>query len=47
MRGPWWVGVIVGVGIGVVGIVTGRLVLLAACALVIVVSFGRYLIVGR
>jgi hypothetical protein len=47
VRGPWWVGVIVGIGIGVVGVVSGRLVLLAVCALVIVVSFGRFLLVGR
>lgn len=47
MRGPWWVGVILGIVIGVAGIVTGKLPIVAASALVIVVSFGRYLLVGR
>ncbi len=46
-RGPWWLGVIIGVVIGIIGLATGRFPLEAAAVLVIVISVGRFLLVGR
>ncbi len=47
VRGPWWLGAIVGLVILVAGIVFGRLPLVGAGGLILVVSAGRAILVGR
>ena len=46
-RGPWWLGAVIGIVLLAAGIAVGRLALEAGGVLVIVVSVGRYLLLGR
>ena len=47
LRGPWWLGAILGLIILVVGIALGRLPLVGAGGLILVISGGRFLLLGR
>lgn len=47
LRGPWWLGAIVGVIILAVGVAIGRMPLIGAGGLILVISGGRFLLVGR
>ncbi len=47
LRGPWWLGAAIGLIVLVVGVVGGRLPLVGAGALVLLISGGRGLLLGR
>lgn len=46
LKGPWWLGAIVGLVIAIVGIVFGKVPLVGAGGLVLVISGGRA-VLGR
>ena len=47
LRGPWWLGATIGAIVLVVGIVVGTLPLVGAGGLILLISGGRGLLVGR
>ena len=47
LRGPWWLGAIVGLVVLVVGLMFGRVPLVGAGALILVISGGRAVLLGR
>ena len=47
LRGPWWLGATIGLIVLVVGIVGGRLPLVGAGGLILLISGGRGLLLGR
>jgi hypothetical protein len=47
LRGPWWLGATIGAIVLIVGIVIGTLPLAGAGGLILLISGGRGLLVGR
>ncbi len=47
LRGPWWLGAIIGIVVLALGIALGRVPLTGAGGLILVISGGRFLLAGR